>query len=97
MFPTELSKYANRHRLVPPIPTQPVVLVIQITFASQISHLLLNDLTSEVNPPTTEVNPDYQFYLGFDNHRQNVNDVFRKDHYGHFMSEYKMNVLIFSL
>lgn len=46
------------------------------------------DLKSYVSrPDITDVEPDYQFILGFDVQRPSVASVFAPDNYGHFLSE----------
>lgn len=53
----------------------------------------ITDMSSYVErPDITDVEPDHRFYLGFDNHRQNLSDIFRHNKFDHFMSKFRKSL-----
>lgn len=59
---------------------------------TDLKNFCITDLSSYVErPDITDVPPDYQFVLGFNNYLQQVGDTFGADKYGHFMSKLRAN------
>ena len=53
------------------------------------SEYCVSDLKSYVERPSiTEAVPNHRFYLGFNNYNQRLDQVFGKNQYEHFMSEF---------
>lgn len=56
------------------------------------NNLCITDLSSFVEQPDiTDVPYDVQFFLGFNNYEQQLDEVFGKNQYGHFMRKFSRN------